>query len=239
MSDLITLFGVTLKSSESDLLFDNFSLSIQKGELVLLWGPGGSGKSTLFQILTGTMNPDHGEVIVNGKNILHFSRKEWTAYRRSIGFVPQNEPLLKDRSVFEEIELPLELDGVNSARRKKQVHAILERFHLQEVQDQYPALLSMSERERLAIARAVVREPLILLADEPAAHLNAEGMRDIVSILKQENLRGMTILLGTADERFASSFPGARICSLLDLGHSKWTETNSSLPVRMSVNVLD
>ena len=218
MQEVISLSNVTFgtRNHEAPVL-ESFSLSVEKGDVVILLGPGGSGKSSIFKMLTGELKPDSGEIIVGEKNIGSLSGNHLAEYRRSIGIIVRNAPLLDDRTIAEQMELPLELAGMKSHRRKERVEAVLDRFELQAMRESYPKSLSMSERERAAIARAVAAEPLVLLADEPAANVSAEAAQDIAELLMHENLRGMTMLIGTSDERFASYFPNANI---RHLGHN-------------------
>ncbi len=204
------LSDILVRNGELRIL-DGFALRVEKGSLRVLLGSGGSGKTTIFKLLSGEINPERGEVIVGGEDVTLLKRNKLAKFRRSVGVISQDEPPLETRTVEEQIALPLEIDGMNAARRHAQIEAVIERFGLQSARTRKPASLSRSERQRVAIARAVVREPLVLLADEPAAHLDLKDSQEIAQLLLHENLRGMTVLIGTSDEHFASNFPQAAI----------------------------
>ena len=205
--------NVRRPNSEESILSD-FNLTVEKGELAILFGGSGSGKTTVFQLLTRERTPDSGEIVVGDTNIALLRGRALAAYRRSIGYVSQDFPILDDRTVEENIRLPLEINGIRKARSRDRLSFSSERFNLKTIARLFPKSLSASERQRVAIARAVVSEPMVLLADEPTAHLDASGLEQIVALLRNENMRGMTVLLGTSDERVVSGLPQARIISL-------------------------
>ncbi len=212
MDEIISLSGVTIRRGNSaPPILADFHLRVEKGRLTVLLGAGGTGKTTLFKLLTGELQPDAGSVRVGNHDIAALRKGRIAAYRKSIGVIFQDVPLLDDRTAAGQILLPMELAQMPGARRRERVNAIMERFQLREIRDAYPAALSMGMRQRVAIARAVASEPLVLLADEPAAHLDAASAREIAEIFLRENLRGMTILIGTSDERFAAYFPNESI----------------------------
>lgn len=188
-------------------MLSDFHLHIGKGSLTVLFGAGGTGKTTLFRLLVGEMTSDAGEIRVGNLNLSTLRNAAMAEYRKSIGVIFQDVPLLADRTAEEQILLPMELAGMNSSRRHERIESILDRFQLRDIRSEHPDALSMGLRQRVAIARAVANEPLVLLADEPAAHLDSASAREIADILQRENLRGMTILIGTSDEQFASNFP--------------------------------
>jgi ABC-type ATPase involved in cell division len=188
-----------------------FDLHIEKGSLTVILGPGGSGKTTLFKLLTGELKAESGEIRVGGVSLMSLRKSDIAKYRQSIGVVFQDVSLLEDRNVEDQIALPLEIDGMKKAVRRKRIDAVIERFLLQDLREKYPGSLSMSERQRVAIARAVAGEPLVLLADEPAAHLDLVSASEIANLLMHEHLRGMTILIGTSSAEFAALFQNATV----------------------------
>lgn len=208
MAEVILLSNVTVRARNGGLpIFEDLNLAVENGSLTVLLGAGGVGKTALFKLLTGEIKPDGGSIRVGNEDVASLHNAKLAEYRRSIGVIFQDVPLLADRTAAGQILLPMELAGMNHARRRERANAILDRFQLKDVSDQYPSDLSMGMRQRIAIARAVATEPLVLLADEPAAHLDAMSAREIADIFQRENLRGMTILIGTSDEHFASYFP--------------------------------
>jgi ABC-type ATPase involved in cell division len=211
--EAIVLSDIAVQNGELQIL-DDFNLRVEKGSLCVLLGSGGSGKTTIFKLLTGELKPERGEVNMGGINVALLQGNKLAKFRRSIGMISQEESLLEHRTVEEQILLPLEIDGTNAARRHAQAEAVMERFGLQHSSARLPHSLSRSERQRAAIAMAVVREPFVLLADEPAAHLDVKDAKAIATLLLHENLRGMTVLIGTSDEHFASYFPVSTVCRM-------------------------
>jgi ABC-type ATPase involved in cell division len=190
---------------------DGFDLHIEKGGLTVILGPSGSGKTTLFKLLTGELQLESGEILVGGVSVKSLGKSNIAKFRQSIGVVFQDVSLLEDRNVADQIALPLEICGMKKAFRLKRIDAVIDRFLLQNLRDKCPRSLSMSERQRAAIARAVAGEPLVLLADEPAAHLDSLSASEIANLLMHEHLRGMTILIGTSSAEFAAMFPQAAV----------------------------
>ncbi len=219
MTEAILLSDVFVRNGELSIL-NGSQLRVEKGDVRILFGSGGSGKTTIFKLLTGELKPERGEVRVGETNVTSLRGSALAKFRRSIGVISQDESLLGHRTVEEQIMLPLEIDGMNAARRHAQTEAVIERFGLQSARTRTPASLSMSERQRTMIAMAVVREPLVLLADEPAAHLGEQDSKEIARLLLHENLRGMTVLIATSDEHFASYFPESTFCPMESLIYS-------------------
>ena len=179
---------------------------IKQGEIVSVVGKSGSGKSTLLQIIAGFMKPDSGSILVNGKEIAGFNEKQSAAFRlNNFGFIFQNFQLLPSQTVFENIELPLKLKGTSHAIREKKVAELLEKVGLTKVADHYPNELSGGQQQRVSIARAMITNPPIILADEPTGSLDSQTEQEILlliqSLNKQENL---TFVIITHDEEVAS-----------------------------------
>lgn len=190
---------------------------VGKGELVAIGGHSGAGKSTLLKLIAAVERPTGGAVLVNGQNIGGLKRSAIPYLRRNLGLVFQDQKLLFDRDVFENTMLPLAIAGFAPAEAKKRVHAALDKVGLLARERAMPIMLSGGEQQRLAIARAVVGRPNILLADEPTAHLDADTARDVAQIFLDFNQVGVTVLIATYD---ASLFPNAR---RLMLDHGKLT----------------
>ena len=196
--DKIYPLGLTMLKA-----LDQINLSVTNGEFVGLVGPSGSGKTTLLNIIGSLDEPTNGSATVLGHSIKSLSHKEAAQLRnRHIGFIFQTFNLLPVYTVFENVEFPLLLQGVNSSRRHKLVMDALEWVGLADRAESKPAQLSGGESQRVAIARAIVKKPEILLADEPTANLDAANSHHIMKTMMQLNkeLR-TTFIFATHDEK--------------------------------------
>lgn len=183
------------------------SFEIADGELVTVGGHSGAGKSTLLKLIAAMERPTGGAVLVHGQNVGSLKRSAIPYLRRNLGVVFQDQKLLFDRNAFENVLLPLTISGFPPQEAKRRAQAALDKVGLLERQRAMPIMLSGGEQQRLAIARAVVGRPNLLLADEPTAHLDAETAIDVARIFKEFNAVGVTVLIATYDN---SLFPTAR-----------------------------
>jgi cell division transport system ATP-binding protein len=177
------------------------SFTIKKGEFVFLIGPSGAGKTTLFKILGAYEKNTSGEVEVLGNNLNELKRGQIPFLRRKIGFVLQNYKLLKDRTVFQNVELPLVILGVDKTERQKKVSLMLESVGLSGVAEQYPDFLSGGEQQRVAIARALIHDPEIVVADEPTGNLDPALSAAVLKLFHRFSQSGITFLIATHDYR--------------------------------------
>jgi cell division transport system ATP-binding protein len=180
---------------------------IAAGELVTVVGHSGAGKSTLLRLLPAIERPTSGAVLVNGQNVAALGRGALPWLRRNIGIVFQDQKLLFDRSALDNVLLPLDITGFPHREARRRAEAALDKVGLGRRARALPIALSGGEQQRLAIARAVVHRPALLLADEPTAYLDAETARDVARIFVEFHRVGVTVLAATYDERL---FPGAR-----------------------------
>jgi len=193
-----------------DALAD-LSFSIEAGEMVLLSGHSGAGKSTLLKLIPAMERATRGSVIVNGQNVSALKRAAIPFLRRNLGLVFQDRKLLYDRSVFDNVMLPLAIAGFPPGDVQRRVHAALDKVGLLTREKARPITLSGGEQQRLAIARAIVNRPAILLADEPTAHLDEAYAIEIASLFRAFNQVGVTVVIATHDERFFSSYATRRL----------------------------
>lgn len=182
----------------------NVTLNIDDGELLAIMGRSGSGKSTLLKVLGGLTSIQSGEYYYGGK-ILKNKENQMSKFRNQhIGFIVQNYALLFDRSVYDNVELPLRYSHVTRKKREEMVMDILEKIGMDDLVDRFPGELSGGECQRVAIARAIVNNPEIILADEPTGALDEETEKLIMDILINLNKEGKTIIIVTHDPQIAN-----------------------------------
>jgi len=191
----------------------NISLSIDPGEMVFVTGHSGAGKSTLLKLIGGLESPTSGTVEINGQDITKLSQSAIPFLRRNFGFVFQDLKLLFDRSVFDNVALPLIISGLPRPEIAKRVRAALDKVGLLQREKVNPVSLSGGEQQRLCIARAVVNKPAILLADEPTGNLDPAYAADIVTMFKAFNRVGVTVIIATHDPAMIEGL-GARTISI-------------------------
>jgi cell division transport system ATP-binding protein len=177
----------------------DLSLRVDKGEFVFLTGPSGAGKSTLLRLLLRQDTPTEGELIVGGRNLAALSPRQVQSYRRSLGFVFQDFKLLPRKTVIENVALVPRVLGVPMSQQQRRTFQVLKWVGLQHRMSAYPQELSGGEQQRIAIARALVNEPVIILADEPTGNLDPDLSLEIMNLLREINARGTTVLVATHD----------------------------------------
>jgi cell division transport system ATP-binding protein len=175
------------------------TLNVEKAEFVFLTGPSGAGKSTFLRLLLRQERPTEGEVFVNGHNLSLLSRRDIQEYRRGIGFVFQDFKLIPTRTVLENISFVPEVLGVPAAHQRRRAFQVLKWVGLQHRMNAYPKDLSGGEQQRIAIARALVNDPALLIADEPTGNLDPDLSLEIMNLLREINAGGTTVLVATHD----------------------------------------
>jgi len=182
---------------------NDISLSVDKGDFVFLTGPTGSGKSTLLRLIYMDIFPDEGEVAVAGFLSSTIKKHEIPLLRRRIGIIFQDFKLLRNKTVYENVAFALEVTGESGRKTKEKVMKALALVGLSHKRNEFPYRISGGEQQKAAIARALVREPFILLADEPTGNIDPEGSMEIVRILQDINTSGTAILMATHDVELA------------------------------------
>jgi cell division transport system ATP-binding protein len=177
----------------------DLSFHLDDGEFAFLTGHSGAGKSTLLKLIMLMERPSTGHVLINGKNLGRLHRSQIPGYRRRVGVVFQSHHLLFDRSVYDNVALPLQVSGYPVADTGRRVRAALDKVGLLGKEKLNPIALSGGEQQRVGIARAVVHKPRILLADEPTGNLDPALSEEIMALFRQFNEVGVTVLVATHD----------------------------------------
>jgi cell division transport system ATP-binding protein len=196
---MITFDRVSKRYPEGHEALSELSFNIAREELVFLTGHSGAGKSTVLKLIMLMERPSRGQVLINGQNLKGLRSSQIPLLRRQVGVVFQNHQLLFDRSVFDNVALPLLISGYSLRDTGRRVRAALEKVGLLSREKDMPVTLSGGEQQRVGIARAVVNKPKILLADEPTGNLDPALSAEIMSLFEQFNQVGVTVLIASHD----------------------------------------
>ena len=203
---MISASAVSKRYPEGLQALSDVSFEIDAGEMVFITGHSGAGKSTLFRLLAAIERPTSGSIVVNGQNLAALSRSAIPYLRRNFGLIFQDQKLLFDRSVLDNVLLPLAIVGLPAREAARRARAALDKVGLLDREKTNPIALSGGEQQRLAIARAVVNRPAILLADEPAANLDADSATAILEIFRAFHQVGVTLLIATHNPQWMARF---------------------------------
>ena len=204
---MIEFHNVTKKFG-SHLVLDRINFEIKPNEFVVLKGASGSGKSTIVALLIGAEKPDHGTVEVDNMLVSEMDDDTLQLYRRKVGVVYQDYKLLPKKTVFENVAFAMEVCGESEEEIQQRVPKVLEKVGLLHFQDKFPEHISGGEMQRLAIARALVHRPRLIIADEPTGNLDEDNVRGIMKLLKKLYEEGATILMTTHDPVVQELAPG-------------------------------
>jgi len=211
---------------------DRIDMEVQQGEFLVISGPSGAGKTTLLRLIWMGDRPDSGTVQVAGFSSDTTGKRQLPALRRKIGIVFQDFKLLQERTIFENVALPLQVSGAADRIVRKRVIDLLARMGLSHRGNSYPLQLSGGEQQRVAIARAMVGHPVILLADEPTGNLDPDVSNQVIDLLLEINRGGTTVVMATHDPRQVP--PGKGRFLFLDKGvlrgADRWAEIDGDSP---------
>jgi cell division transport system ATP-binding protein len=205
---LVSFSAVAKRYPGGQEALKDVSFALEAGELAFLIGRSGAGKSTLLKLIPAIERPTSGSVIVNGQNVASLKRAAVPYLRRNLGLVFQDQKLLYDRSVYDNVMLPLAFSGQPPREAARRVRAALDKVGLAGREKANPIQLSGGEQQRVAIARAVVNRPAVLIADEPTANLDAEAAASVLDIFVAFRQVGVTVLIATHDLALVERYAG-------------------------------
>ncbi len=203
---MIQLKRVFMRYKKHEEILHDINISIEKGEFAFLVGPSGAGKTTILRLIYHEIIPTSGQIIVAGQNITNLRNSQLPYYRRKLGLVFQDFKLLPYKTIAENVALAMQVTGAKKAQIKKNVDRVLEWTNLTHRKNALPEDISGGEQQRAAIARAIVNDPPIILADEPTGNLDPELSIEIMRLFERFNTRGATVLVATHNINLVSQF---------------------------------
>lgn len=199
------------------IALEDINVEIKAGEFVFLVGPSGAGKSTFIRLISREIEPTSGQIFVDGVDVMKLKRRDIPYLRRQLGIVFQDFRLLNDRTAYENVAFAMQVIEAPGHKIRQRVNEVLELVGLKDRGDAYPGEMSGGEQQRIAIARAIVNDPLLVIADEPTGNLDPETSMEIMNIFSQINANGTTIIMATHDKTMVD-YMQKRVIALED-GH--------------------
>lgn len=210
---MIQLHNVSVEFKRGIEIIHDVSMSVEKGEFVFLLGPSGAGKTTILRLLYRELIPTYGRIVVAGYDLSKLSSSQLPHFRRKLGLVFQDFKLLPNRTIAQNIALSMQVTGAKKSHIRRNVERVLEWTNLTHRSDALPEDVSGGEQQRAAIARAIVNNPAIILADEPTGNLDPKLSLEIMNLFGQLNTRGATVLIATHNVNLARQM-GKRIITI-------------------------
>ncbi|MGA7617232.1 MAG: cell division ATP-binding protein FtsE [Thermoanaerobaculia bacterium] len=210
---MIHFYHVTKRFDRVTTALVDVSFQIEKGDFVFLTGPSGAGKSTLLRLILRQLVPTEGQIIVNGRNLNALRRNQLPMFRREVGMVFQDFKLIDRMTIFENLSFVMTVLGIPQKQHKKKVYSVLRTVNLHHRLNAFPLQLSGGEQQRIAIARALINDPMVIIADEPTGNLDPDLSAEIMEIFHDANIRGSTVLVATHDREMIRR-AGKRVITL-------------------------
>ncbi len=210
---MIHFYHVHQSYQKNILALKDITFSCYRGEFLFLTGASGAGKTTLLKLIIREEIPLQGQILVNGQNVSSIPVSKIPRLRREIGVVFQDFKLIKTKTVFENVTFVLKTLGIDLRERRKRAYGVLKQVGLQHKTNAYPLELSGGEQQRVAVARAIVNDPVLLLADEPTGNLDPDMAVEIMNLFSKINRRGTTVLVATHDREMIRRM-GKRVITL-------------------------
>ena len=210
---MLLMSGISKTYRNGSVALKNIDLHIKPGEFVFIVGPSGAGKSTFIKMLFKEVLPTTGKIYVDGVDVLALTDKEVPFLRRQLGIIFQDYRLLPDRTVYDNVAFAMQVIESPAVKTRRRVMTVLELVGLKNRANAYPAELSGGEQQRIAIARAIVNDPIMVIADEPTGNLDPETSKDIMRIFTGINESGTTIVMATHDKDIVDAM-GKRVIAI-------------------------
>ena len=221
---MLRMTNISKVYQNGSVALEDVNIHIEPGEFVFIVGPSGAGKSTFFKMLFREIQPTSGIIEVNGINILELTDKEIPYYRRQLGIIFQDYRLLPDRTVYENVAFAMQVIETPHRKIKRRVMNVLDLVGLRSRANAYPNELSGGEQQRIAIARAIVNNPALVIADEPTGNLDPDTSWEIMNIFKEINDNGTTIVMATHAKEIVDAM--AKRVIAIEKGHIVRDEMN-------------
>jgi len=222
---VIKLYKVSKNFGGPRMALRHLDLQIPRGQFTFLTGPSGAGKTTFLKLVFRELLPSEGHIIVSGRDTAQIPQRYLPFFRRSIGVVFQDVRLLQRKTVFENVSLVLRIQGIPRREQKRRAYKVLKSLGLGHRMTAFPKELSGGEQQRIAIARALINEPKLLLADEPTGNLDPDLSLEIMEIFREINSRGTTVVVATHNRELMDHFPDARRIHLVRGQLAEWVDT--------------
>jgi len=205
---MIQIYNLCKNYQKDSSALKDLTLRIPKGDFVYITGPSGAGKSTLLKLLYAAEKPSRGQILIDGQNLTRMGARKIALVRRKLGIVFQDFKLIATRTIYENVAFPLEVQGKKRYEVANKVYQALKHVGLEHKLKRFPLELSGGEQQRIAIARALVIDPQVLIADEPTGNLDPDVTLEIMDLFKAANARGTPLLLATHAREMIHRFPG-------------------------------